>query len=488
MRTSLVRRSSSLVTRLTVVSTAATAVALVVLLGSLFLIVTIQLHDAVDAGLLARAQEVSTQLAAGTDELATEPLAQVLHGGTVLEQSPSLGLGRPLVGVDVQPAPGQSVLRDERVRLPGVKDPVPLRIVAHGLPDGRVLVLATSRRPQEDASERLQVGLAFAGPVLLALVAFTVYRTTHAALRPVDVLTREAGRISAANDTDRHLLAVEGNDEIARLARTLDAMLGRLAVAFARERAFVDDASHELRTPIAVLHGELELALSDLSDTDGVETSLRASMREAERLAALSEDLLVLARERAGTLAVRLEPVELRVLLDEAAARLGAVTGLAVEVRGLPTRALADRGRLEQILGNLLVNSHEAGAHRVRLSVAREPTGRGAEANIVLTVEDDGPGFAADFLPSAFERFTRADPARTRTTGAGLGLPIVAALAHACAGTVTAANNSALGGAAVRLLLPLRGAGPRPTAGEPGPGAEGAAPTPADPYAVAEAT
>ena len=140
------------------------------------------------------------------------------------------------------------------------------------------------------------------------------------------VLTTQAALISSL-ETDRRLPPVPGDDEIARLARTLDAMLDRLAATFARERAFVDDASHELRGPIAVLRGELELALSAIGESAEVERSLRAALGETERLARLAEDLLLLARERAGLLVVRREPVDLLDLAADEARRLGPTLG-----------------------------------------------------------------------------------------------------------------------------------------------------------------
>jgi two-component system OmpR family sensor kinase len=242
---------------------------------------------------------------------------------------------------------------------------------------------------------------------------------------------------------------VPGDDELARLSRTLDAMLGRLAVAFERERAFVDDASHELRTPITVLRGELELALSDLDDRGGVEQSLHAALGEAQRLSHLAEDLLVLARERAGGLVLQADPVDVRALLQRTADRLGTATGLDLRVDSAPLVLVGDDTRLEQLLANLVTNAAEAGARTVLLRGVQDG------ADLLLQVEDDGPGFPPGFADSAFERFTRADQARTRTTGAGLGLALVAAIAAAAGGSVRATTSGGLGGACVQVRLPL---------------------------------
>ncbi|MFI0350859.1 ATP-binding protein [Actinomadura sp. 9N407] len=283
---------------------------------------------------------------------------------------------------------------------------------------------------------------------LLALAAWTLVRT---ALRPVDALTREAAGISLL-ETGCSLPAVPGDDEIARLARTLNDMLARLRDAAARERAFVDDASHELRTPIAVLRGELELALAADRDHE-VRHSLRAALAEAERLSRLADDLLLLARDRAGSLVVRTEPVD---LLDLAAAegrRLGTLHGLRVEVSGDPVVIDADPERLGRILANLAGNSATAGASALRIHIGRGPDGT------TLQVADDGPGFPPEMLTAAFARFARGDDARTRGAhGAGLGLSIVRAVVTAHGGTVTAANGGPLSGAVVTTRLPRSGA------------------------------
>ena len=138
--------------------------------------------------------------------------------------------------------------------------PTEVRLLALPVDGGRVLGVGVSVGPLQDARQRLVVVLLVAAPLLLAALGTGGWLTVCAALRPVDVLTREAAEISSL-ESDRRLPEVPGDDEIARLAQTLDRMLARLRVAFDRERAFVDDASHELRSPIAVLRGELELAL-----------------------------------------------------------------------------------------------------------------------------------------------------------------------------------------------------------------------------------
>jgi signal transduction histidine kinase len=244
---------------------------------------------------------------------------------------------------------------------------------------------------------------------------------------------------------------VPGDDEVAHLAATLDGMLGRLRVAFQRERAFVDDASHELRTPIAVLRGEIELALLAADDPGERERSLRTALGEAERLSRLAEDLLLLARERAGTLVLRREPVDLLDLAATEAARLQPAFGLRIRVSGDPVVVPGDEDRLRQLLTNLVANSATAGAATVQVRGTADRTA------VVLEVADDGPGFPAEVLDSAFERFVRGDPTRTRSgSGAGLGLSIVRAIVIASGGTAEISSGPPLGGAVVTVRLPPR--------------------------------
>src|SRR5439155_312324 len=225
-----------------------------------------------------------------------------------------------------------------------------------------------------------------------------------AALRPVRRMSQEADAISLAQ-AGRRLPQPEGEDEIAQLGRTLNVMLDRIEAAFARERMFLDDASHELRTPIAVLRAELEVALLDLAggqaqtgpvDREALERSLRSALEEANRLAHLAEDLLVLARATAGRLPLRRRPVDVRVLAEEAARRgsngaagRAGAAGVAVQVDGPAAQAVVDPARLEQVINNLVGNARRFARRRVQVGVRTEGD------DVVVTVADDGPGFPA---------------------------------------------------------------------------------------------
>jgi len=441
----------SLSVRVTLVFAVGAAAALGLCLVLLYVTVDQQLVTALDTDLNARSDDLITAVVTGElGVVARDPLAQLYAtDGAVLVGSPSL-TGRRLLSVEeVRRLDAQTI----QIRsLPSDRDAesAAVRVLSRRLDQARVLSVAVSAEPLQVTRRRLLEVLFLAAPVLVSVLAVAGWLVVRAALRPVDVLTREAAAISSL-EADRPLPLVPGDDEIARLARTLDAMLARLRVAFERERAFVDDASHELRNPIAVLRGEIEFALSATDDPAEVERSLRAALSEAQRLSRLAEDLLLLARERAGSLILRREPVDLIDLAATEARRLEPVLGLRIRVSGDPAIVQGDPDRLRQLLTNLAHNSAAAGATTVRAHVTADKT------SAMLEIADDGPGFPPNVRDSAFERFVRGDHARSPggASGAGLGLSIVRAVVAAHSGTVEARNGEPHGGAVVTVRLPL---------------------------------
>jgi len=193
-----------------------------------------------------------------------------------------------------------------------------------------------------------------------------------------------------------------------------------------------------------VLRGEIELALGALDDRTELEQSLVAAKTQAERLTRLADDLLMLARDREGTLALNRQPVDLLDLLRDEGASLGPALGVDISVTGDPVVIDADPSRLRQVLANLAANSAAARASHVAVSL------RASHGDAVVEWADDGLGFSAEMLSSAFERFVRGDTARTES-GAGLGLSIVRAIVAAHGGTVSIANGPPLGGAVVTV-------------------------------------
>ncbi len=444
----------SLRARVTLVSTLGAAAALGLSLTLLYLALTQQLAAVVDTALSDRGGDLVAAVSTGDPGVvARDPLAQLYApDGTLLVGSPSLA-DRRLLAVEEVRRLGADLL--ETRSLPagggvGERAGQATRVFSQRLDDGQVLSVGASVAPLRTARQELLEVLLLAAPVFLGALAMAGWLVVRAALRPVEALTREAASI-ASFETDRTLPTVPGDDEVAHLAATLDGMLGRLRVAFQRERAFVDDASHELRTPIAVLRGEIELALLAADDPGERERSLRTALGEAERLSRLAEDLLLLARERAGTLVLRREPVDLLDLAATEAARLQPAFGLRIRVSGDPVVVPGDEDRLRQLLTNLVANSATAGAATVQVRGTADRTA------VVLEVADDGPGFPAEVLDSAFERFVRGDPTRTRSgSGAGLGLSIVRAIVIASGGTAEISSGPPLGGAVVTVRLPPR--------------------------------
>jgi signal transduction histidine kinase len=243
-------------------------------------------------------------------------------------------------------------------------------------------------------------------------------------------------------------------DEIASLATTMNDLLARLQAALARERGFVADAGHELRTPLAVLRTELELADRPQRSYDELREAIRNAAFETDRLVRLSEQLLFLAR-REDDRRDRVRDVEpLMPLLRqsvEAFQTRAAGRHVTLAVSGddgiaAPLEADDVRRAVDNLLDNAL-RFAPAGSG-VRVQATRDRT------HVEVEVLDDGPGFSEEFLPHAFERFGRADDARSRTDGgSGLGLAIVLAVAQEHGGTATAANRPE-GGATVGLRLP----------------------------------
>jgi two-component system OmpR family sensor kinase len=441
-------RPASIRTRLALLFGAGTSVVLLLSLALLYVALHRQLGSAADADLSARSDDLlASAEARDLTAVAGDPMAQLYAAdGTTLASSVSVA--------------GRSLLTARQVH--AARD---ARATTVSLPlgaDGALLQVRVLSRPAGESGEVLAVGLPIAGleragnrqlnvllvaaPVLIAALAALCWLLLRAALRPVDALTRQAAAISTL-DSERRLPVVPGDDEIARLSVTLSGMLARLSVAFARERAFVDDASHELRTPIAVLRGEIDLALA--AETPGeVRQSLLAARAQVARLSRLAEDLLLLARDRDGSPLVHREPVDLTDLARAETVVLARVTGLRIEVAGDPVIIEADADRLRQVLTNLAANSAAAGAGSARVTVSLEP------AHARIEWADDGPGFPPELLDAAFERFVRGGASRTPSTGAGLGLPIVRAVVTAHGGTAGLGNGPPLGGAVVTVRLP----------------------------------
>jgi len=314
-------------------------------------------------------------------------------------------------------------------------------------------VVVGSLRPVGSALDHLLTQLLIAGPIAVLLAALGGYALAASALHPVEAMRRRAEQISAATP-GRRLPVPPSHDEIGRLGRTLNDMLGRIEDAVEHERRFVADASHELRTPLALLRTEIELALRRRRSIGELERALRSAAVETDRLSQLAEDLLLIARSDRGALPIRRERVPAAELLGTVADRFGASAAESSRrIEVVPSDGLmldADAPRLEQALGNLVGNALEHGKGTVRLSA--QDGEQDGEQVVEIHVTDEGAGFPDAFLERAFERFSRADEARGRG-GSGLGLAIAELVAHAHGGTAGARNTAS--GADVWLSLPV---------------------------------
>ncbi|HUY50249.1 MAG TPA: ATP-binding protein [Streptosporangiaceae bacterium] len=294
--------------------------------------------------------------------------------------------------------------------------------------------------------------LLIAGAVFVAAAGLGGYGLARAALSPVERLRREVAAVSA-RDPAPTIQVPRTRDEIAALARTMNQLLGRLQGALARQRALVADASHELRTPFAVLRGELELAGRPGRSQPELAAAVQRASEEAARLARITDQLLFLARSDEDRIPPRLARTNIAVLLNrsaEHAAGRASAAGVSCRVEA-PANLVADvdPDRIREAIDNLVDNALRFAPRGTPIVLAAGATGR----DLVLQVRDSGPGFPAEYLPHAFERFARPDSGRARSDGgAGLGLAIVSAIARAHGGRATAANQP--GGAVATLQLP----------------------------------
>lgn len=313
--------------------------------------------------------------------------------------------------------------------------------------DDAVLVVASSLDEAEDAVASATVLLLVAVPVLVAFVALVTSIVVGRALRPVDAIRRRVDGISASDLSER-VPEPSSDDEIEALARTMNAMLARLDSSQRSQRRFVSDASHELRSPLAVLRQFAEVAEAH---PDRVPTAeLAATVRsEGDRMQDIVESLLLLTRLDERGRGERVEAVDLDDVLLAEAKRVRGSGAVDVDASGIASaRVMGDPALLVRAVRNIVDNAVRHADSRIAVSVRTD--GRTA----VVHVDDDGNGIDPADRARVFERFVRLDEARSRDVGgSGLGLAIVAHIAAVSGGTV-AAEDSPLGGARLTLRLP----------------------------------
>ncbi len=370
----------------------------------------------------------------------------VVERGNQTPFDPLLALAPPLHPVTESPGTF-GVVDDgqgERWRIYVLPEPAILRYLVVAAPLARV----------DTAVDRFRQTIPLFA-LLGAVVTWTAgWLLAGRVLQPVAAMTETARRIAHSGDTKQRVAVPPQDDEVGQLAETFNEMLASVDAAAQTQQRFVSDASHELRAPLTAIKGNLDLLRNQprLSAEDRRE-ALEEASREAERLIGLVADLLALARADAGV-PLRRERVELdRVLLEALSDARHLAREQTLEVAELePAEVEGDRDRLQQLLVILLDNAlkYTPGSGTVTIGLRRE----GACA--VATVADNGVGIGPDALPHVFERFYRADPARSRDPGGtGLGLPIAQWIARQHGGDV-ALESTAGEGTSVRVTLPLR--------------------------------
>ena len=298
-------------------------------------------------------------------------------------------------------------------------------------------------------------------PLIIGVAGIGMFLFLGRTQRQLNEITNEVAAITDGRSLHRRLALSEETTDFADLMTTLNAMISRLEMSFAGLRRFTADASHELKTPLAVLRADVERAMMETSSQNERMIALEEALQEVRRMSDLVESLLTLARADEGRLDIHKEPVELQPLVQEVyetALILGEAQGVTVN---LPFTAdvvvMADRTRLRQLFLNLVTNAikYTPAGGKVELGVGRHPD------NVTFAVRDTGIGISAADFPHIFERFWRADRVRSRMSergGFGLGLAISQWIAQAHGGTLTA--SSRLGrGSLFTVTLPIESNG-----------------------------
>lgn len=447
--------------RLRVAAVAAMAVGITLTLGAIVLVGLLRsrLDTATTTAATLRARDVAALAAAATlpRQLALpgeeSAFVQVIGAsGTVIASSENID-GEAAVVPD-RPVAGQPL--EFTMIVPPLQEAERMRVVALNAQTatGLVTVYAgESLKGADDTTAAITTSLAVGLPILLAIVAAVTWWAVGRTLRPVRNITHTMSDITAS-DLHRRVEAPATRDEIGQLATTVNATLSRLDSSVEQQRRFVEDASHELRGPLAALRADLEISITHPERTTWHDVA-RDTLGDVERLQHLTDDLLLLARLDAHQQRPH-QPVDLAAVVAEALLGLRR-DNLAVTARGVDTAATVDGDpdQLHRMVRNLLHNAEEHANKCIDVIVVTD------EDSVRLRISDDGSGIPADRRAAVFERFVRLDTARTRDSGGtGLGLAIVADVVSNHHGTVAIIDSYPRG---ATFLVEL----PRPTSHDP---------------------
>ena len=318
-------------------------------------------------------------------------------------------------------------------------------------PTGRCFVVGRSIRRDRAAMRADALSLAAIGAGVLLAGLGLAWWIASRVTRPLAAVSRTASQIAGGDLSRRNHLA-ETEDELGDVAKVLNETFARLEDAFNRQKQFTADASHELRTPISLILTHAQGTLLHEQSPEDYREALADCAKAAQRMKALIESLLELARFVAGAVALRREPCDLADLTRECAVLLRPLAEEKtqhIELELQPAPLMGDPARLSQVVTNLLANAIHFTPPKGTITL-RTKTDKGA----CLTIRDTGPGIAPDQLPRIFERFHRADASRTRATGGtGLGLAICKAIVEAHGGTITV-NSGLQRGSVFDISLP----------------------------------
>jgi signal transduction histidine kinase len=401
----------------------------------------------------ARAHQLADQLESDTHEdldrsmLATDSLVGVVQivepGGRLVAQS----AGSPAAPLSVRAvAPGKTEFIGHVVITP--EDDFWVTGVGADSPHGPVTVLVgADREPVEKAVTTVGILIAVCGPIVVALAALGTYRLVGSALQPVERIRAQVSSLTTDQLAER-IPVPPADDEVARLAVTMNDMLDRLEAGQAAQRRFVSDASHELRSPLATITAALDLAQVRPEELDQALIE-EALLPETRRMSRLVDDLLLLAHADERTHVLKHVEVDVDDIVHAEADRVRAITELRVQVSVAALRVVGDPRALSRLVRNLVDNAIRHARSEIRLECGQ------VDGHAQIIVADDGPGIPDAERRRVFDRFVRLDSPRTRETGgAGLGLAIVAEIVREHNGSIKV-SESASGGACFAVLLPL---------------------------------
>ena len=372
------------------------------------------------------------------------PAIQVVQSGRVISQSAGDPAQRLLPVPEQRPGTVRFYQRDA---LPIIEDG-PFMVAALGIdtPTGAATIFVAVEI--EEVDEVIKIArdvLALGFIALIVVLSGVLWVVIGRTLAPVAAIREQADNISGT-DLHRRVPEPPGGDEIAELARTINAMLGRLEASAERQEAFVADAAHELRTPIASLRARIETALHGGESDERL--LLHDQLVDTERMARLVDDLLLLSRSDSGSLGEDVLPVDLEDIINDVMLTFGKTTVPITASQVDPVQVQGQAFLLELVVTNLLDNALRYARSAIEITLCA------SDGQAILTVDDDGPGIPPERRADVLQRFVRNDESRDRDTGgAGLGLAIVSEIVRLHHGSVEVGESPA-GGARLRVTIP----------------------------------